>query len=694
MLGNHRSSLTRLAAGLMLLAGFAQGAAADEGMWLLNSPPKDLLRSKYGFEPSAQWLEHVQKSAVRFSTGGSGSLVSKHGLVLTNHHVGSDMIAKLSTKERDLLTTGFYASTFEQELKCPDLELNILWTIEDVTDRVNAAAGASMAPAEANTARQKAIAQISEEAQQKTGLLPEVVALYQGGKYHLYCYKSYTDVRLVMAPEQQIAFFGGDTDNFEYPRFNLDCSFFRIYEDGKPLQNEHALTWASGSKEGDLALVIGHPGKTNRLNTVAHLEFLRDVDLPMRLENMWRSEIKYQTFCGRSAEAFRIGKDELHGIANGRKALSGMLAGLLDPENMARKAAGEKALRDFVAADADHQKQWGDAWDKIANAEKAREPWALRYRLLNTGLSSDLYHKAREIVRLVVELPKPNADRLREYRDTSLESVYTSLYSPAPIYDALELFKTESSISQLAEAFGADDAAVRIALSGLSPREQAERLVLGCTLKDPEARRKLVESGKEAVWASKDPMIQLAIRMDPEAREIRRKFEDEVEAIERDGYAKIARAKFAMQGETTYPDATFTLRLAFGPIVGYQEEGRPVAPYSTFGGLYERFRDRTGEPGFELPERWIKGEGKLDPKTPFNFVCGADVIGGNSGSPAVNTKGELIGLIFDGNIHSLPGAFIYDGAVNRSVAVDARAIMSVLRNLYDAGRLADEIMGR
>ncbi|HLO40484.1 MAG TPA: S46 family peptidase [Phycisphaerales bacterium] len=684
----------RIAAGIAVVAFGTVAARADEGMWLLTSPPREYLRSTYGFEPSAEWLEHVQKSAVRFSTGGSGSLISSDGLVMTNHHVGSDMLAKLSTKERDLLVTGFLAGSREEELPCPDLELNILWTIEDVTDAVNAGISADLPAAKANDMRQKAIAEISKSAMDKTGMHAEVVTLYQGGKYHLYCYKRYTDVRLVMAPEQSIAFFGGDTDNFEYPRFNLDCTFFRIYENGKPLKSEHFLKWSEGSKEGELAVVAGHPGRTNRLNTVDHLRFMRDVELPMRLDQLWRLEVKYQNFNGRSAENERIGKDDLFGIANSRKALTGQLAGLLDPANMEKKASAEKALREFVSANPDRRAKWGDAWDTIARAQEARKSWALRHRILNAGLSSHLFQNARNIVRAVVELQKPNAERLREYRDSQLQSLYTGLYSPAPIYDALEIFTTEASLSYMAEKLGSDDPIVRLALDGKSPRARAEDLVLQSTLKDPAARRKLLESGKDAVFGSKDPMIQLAIALDPEARAIRKKYEDEVEAVERASYAKIAAAKFAMEGEKTYPDATFTLRLSFGPIAGYMEEGKFVPPYTNFGGLYERARDRAGMYGFDLPQSWIDAKDTLDLSTPFNFVCSADIIGGNSGSPVINVKGEVIGLIFDGNIQSLPGAFIYDGTANRAVSVDSRAIITALRDVYGAKGLVKEITGK
>ncbi|GMV24251.1 MAG: hypothetical protein AMXMBFR58_02820 [Phycisphaerae bacterium] len=675
-------------------AGPATSARADEGMWLLTNPPLEQLRSKYGFEPSSEWLDHVQKSCVRFSTGGSGSLVSGDGLVMTNHHVASDIIAKISTSEKNLLASGFYAAARDQEIPCPELELNILWTVEDVTDRVNAAVKPGMKPAEANAARERAIAQITSEAQDKSGLLPEVVALYQGGKYHLYSYKRYTDVRLVMAPEQDIASFGGDTDNFEYPRFSLDMCFFRIYENGRPLRNDHRLRWSDGSRPGDLAIVVGHPGRTSRLNTVEHLKFIRDVELPDRLETLWRAEVKLQGFSARNAEYDRIASEQLGGVANGRKALTGQLAGLLDPANMDHKIAAEKRLREFVDQDPARREQWGDAWDKIARAQQERRSWAPRYRLLNGGLSSELYQHARDIVRLAEELPKPNGDRLREYRESRLESLYNSLYSPAPIHPPLEIANVEWSLSLLAERLGADDPLVQTALAGKSPRARAEELVNGSALADPAARRALVEGGASAVAASKDPMIRLAAAMDPAAREIRKRYEDQVEAVERENYAKIAAAKFALEGESTYPDATFTLRMTFGPIEGYEQDGQMLDPYTDFAGLYQRYQDRKGKPGFTLPERWLEGKDKLDLSTPYNFVSSCDIIGGNSGSPVINTKGEVIGLVFDGNIQSLPGAFIYDGEVNRAVSVDSRAIIESLRKMYGATALVEEILAK
>jgi len=672
----------------------APAASADEGMWLLTNPPTAHLNQNYGFTPTAPWLEHVQKSCVRISSGGSGSIVSADGLVLTNHHVGSDVIAKLSTRERDLMEAGFLAAARTDELKCPDLEVHVLWTTEDVTERVNGAA-AGVSGAEANTARRKAMSGIEKEAQDRTGLLSQVVTLYQGGRYHLYGYKRYDDVRLVFAPESAIAFFGGDADNFEFPRYNLDMCLFRIYEEGRPLRTEHHLSWSpSGGHEGELALVIGHPGTTKRLFTTDHLRFVRDTEVPTSLRYLWRAEVQLQEFMARSAENRRVGSEDWLGVANSRKAYGGQLASLLDPAVMDRKAADEKRVRDAVRVNAQWNEQWGDAWDRIAAAEKARVSWYARSYALQRAPRSELFSYARDLVRLADELPKPSVERLREYRDSALETVYFGLYSPAPIHDDLEVFRLASSLSYLAETLGASDPVVVAALAGRSPRDRAEELVRSTTLRSVDARRALAAGGKLAIESSTDPLIQLAIAIDYESRAQRARFENEIEAVERENYAKIAQARFALDGENAYPDATFTLRMSFGPVKGYTEEGRQVPAYTDFAGVYERHAQRKGQEGFDLPERWISGKDRLDLSVPFNFVFCGDIIGGNSGSPVINTRAEVIGLVFDGNVHSLAGAFAYDGTQNRAVAVDSRAIIEALRKLYGAGALADELTGR
>lgn len=685
-----------LIAVMVLTALLSHSVQADEGMWLFSRPPTKILKEKYQFEPDAQWLEHVQKSCVRFSVGGSGSLVSPDGLVMTNHHVGSDQVGELSTAQRDLLKDGYYAKTRADELKCQNLELDILWTIRDVTKDVQGAVTAGMSAADAGAARRKKIAAIEKEAKETAGLQAEVVTLYHGARYHLYLYKRYTDIRLVFVPESQIAFFGGDNDNFEYPRFNLDVCFFRIYENDKPLKPEHYLRWSEiGASEGDLTFICGHPGRTQRLFTTDHLRVLRDVLYPMRLQSLWRREVQLLTFSGRGEENERIAQTDLHGVQNSRKAITGVLAGLQDPAVMTAKEKAEGELRAAVDANPEFKKKWGDAWKNIGEAERKYATFALRYGALESRpvFGSDLYGFARTITRLAAELPKPDADRLTGYHDADLDSVYLRLYSSAPVYDALEIDRLAGGLAFLGERFGCDDPLVARLLDGLSPRARAEALVKGTKLKDVDARRKLVEGGAKALAASTDPMIRFAALIDPEARALRKKFEDEIESVERDNYARIAAAKFEIHGEDAYPDATFTLRFAFGPIKGFKTADGEVPAFTDFAGLYQRHAERKGVFPFNLPPRWEADKSRIDMKTPYNFICTADIIGGNSGSPVINKAGEVIGIVFDGNIDGLIWDIAYTDATARAVCVDARAIIHAMREMYGAGALAEEILG-
>lgn len=657
---------------------------ADEGMWLLTRPPTDALKSKYGFEPTPAWLEHLQKSCVRI--GASASLVSADGLVMTNHHVGVDDLYKLSTPQRDLVRDGFYARTRDQELRCEDLEVKVLWSIEDVTDRVNKAVSPEMSAGAAYEARRKAMTRIEQEAKDTTDLDSEVITLWHGARYHLYRYRKYTDVRLVFAPEKAIAFFGGDTDNFEYPRFDLDCCFFRIYENGKPLRPEHYLRFSrQGARDDELVFVLGHPGRTRRLLTVEHMKFLRDVEMPAVLNWLWRREVQLAVFCNRGAENARIGLMDYFSIQNSRKARTGMQQGMLDPEFMRRKVEAEARLQSAAAS--------AEPWERIAEAQRTYRTFFNRRNTLREHypLESRLFEIARAVVRLADELPKPSPDRLREYRDSELDSVYRWLYSPAPVYDELEIDGTASGLALMAERFGADDPLVVQVLDGLSPRARAERMVRGCTLKDIDNRKRYVKEGKKAIDASNDPMIRFAAAIDPESRALRKRFEDEVEGVERENYAKIGAAQFKLFGEDLYPDATGTLRFAFGTVKGYEEDGRSIPPFTTLAGLYERWKERGPAAPFELPQRWIDHRDRLDLKTPINFVLTADIIGGNSGSPVVNTKGEVVGLIFDGNLQSLVWDTAFDDRQGRAIAVDCRAILESLRKVYDAGELADEL---
>jgi Peptidase S46 len=669
-------------------------AVADEGMWLITDPPRELLKQKYQFELTDAWLERVQNASVRFNSGGSGSFVSADGLAVTNHHVGADALQKLSPKDRDYYRDGFYAHSRAEELKCPDLELNVLRSIEDVTGRVNGAVKPEMNPAQAFAARRAVMADIEKESLDKTGLRSDVVTLYQGGLYHLYRYKKYTDVRLVMAPEYGIASFGGEVDNFEFPRHCLDVCFFRVYENGQPLHVEHYLKWsAKGPREGDLVFVSGNPGSTNRLDTLAHLRHRRDSTLPYSMGRLRAQEALLIQFSEASPEQARMAQKDLQRVANSRKAIAGQYQGLLDPAILDRKATEERDLRAKVAADPSKEQSYGGAWERIAGAQKALGEFEREYALIERGdaFDSELFQMARHLVRLAVEKPKRNADRLREYRDSNLESLELRLFSPAPIHRELEQAKLAGSLSFLAENLGGDHPLMTRVLAGRAPGPRAAELVAATRLVDPAERRKLADGGPAAVEASNDAMIELARMIDPEARKLRNRFETEVEEVERQGYGQIARARFELLGTGIPPDATFTLRLAFGVVGGYQSDGLDVPYATTFGSAFARAAQQGQRPPFVLPSRWIKGRGRLDLTTPLNFVSTADTIGGNSGSPVLNRAGELVGINFDRNRHGLVRNFVYSDEQARHIAVHSRAVLEALGALYDAAPLLEEL---
>ena len=676
------------------LAALGTSLCADEGMWLYNQFPKQAFKAKYGFEPSEEWLKHVRLSSVRFNSGGSGSFVSSNGLVMTNHHVGADALQKMSTESRDLLKTGYLAKSAADELKCVDLELNVLMNIEDVTAKVNDAVKPGQSPADAQLARRAVINTIEKEQFDKTNMRSDVVTLFQGGQYHLYQYKKYTDVRLVFAPEKDIAFFGGDPDNFEFPRYDLDVCFFRVYENDKPVKLEHYLKWSeAGAADNELVFVSGHPGRTNRLNTVAHLEFIRDVQMPQTLDLLRRREVLLKTFADRSLENARRANDDLFSIQNSRKARLGGLAGLQDPAVMEKKRAEEALLRSKVEGDNALKEKYGSAWDDVAKTIQVAKSIRTEYNLLEPGLAfnSDLFGIAKTLVRMAAEDKKPNAERLREFGQAGRASLEQQLYSEAPIYADLETVKLADSLGMMMEQLGANHEMVKKVLAGKSPRERAAELIKGCTLADVATRKKVAAGGSAAIDESKDPMILLVKSIDPRARELRTTLEQQVEEPQRQAYAKVAAARFATLGSSTYPDATFTLRLAFGPVKGFEDEGRKVDAWTTMGGTFKHAEAHGSKEPFELPESWLKNKSKLSANTPFNFVSTADIIGGNSGSPVVNKAGEVVGLIFDGNIQSLVLDYAYSDTQARAVSVHSSAIREALQKIYGAESLASEL---
>jgi hypothetical protein len=677
---------------LFMIGSSAQALHADEGMWLFNDPPRKLLKDRYKFDVTDEWLEHVQKSSVRFNSGGSGSFVSEDGLVMSNHHVGADTLQKVSDKEHDYLKNGFSARTLKDEIPAKDLELNVLMDIKDVTDRVNAAVKPGLSDEAAFKARRAIMAEIEKESKDKTGLRSDVVTLYQGGRYHLYQFKRYTDVRLVFAPEQQIAFYGGDPDNFEYPRYDLDICFFRAYENGKPAKVQHYLKWSEkGTAKDDLVFVSGHPGRTSRLLTMDELEYMRDYRLPKTLQRLYRLDVLLTAYSGRSKENARRAKEELFGVQNSRKAINGKLAGLLDPGVMARKAAAEKTLRDAVTT-RDDLKEARGAWERIGEAQKVIAENARNYNLLEGGMAfnSELFGIARTLFRAADERPKPNGERLREFNEAGRESLELALFSEKPIHTDLEELQLADSLTFLVEEMGATNQTVEQILAGKSPRDRATELVHGTKVIDVGVRKKLYEGGKQAVQSTKDPMIDLVQLLDAQARDLRKIIETQGE-VKQQAHAKIARARFALEGTSNYPDATFTLRLAFGTVSGYNEGGKFIPPHTVLGGLYERAAEQEYRPPFDLPKIWLDRKSKLDLKTPMNLISTADIIGGNSGSPTIDRKGELVGIIFDGNIQSLVLDFIYTDEQARAVSVDSRGIIEALRKVYRADKLVSEL---
>jgi peptidase S46-like protein len=672
----------------------AKPSAADEGMWTFDNPPVKQLGEKYKFTPNAQWLEHIRLASVRFNDGGSGSFVSPNGLVITNHHVALGQLQKVSTLEKDYVKDGFHAKTQAEELKCPDLELNVLVSMENVTARVQGAVKPGMTEKQALDARKAEQAKIQKESLDKTGFRSDVVSLYEGGEYWLYRYKKYTDVRLVFAPEQQMAFFGGDPDNFTFPRYDLDFAILRVYENGKPIQTKDYLKWNSkGANEGDLVFVSGHPGSTERGLTLAQLTLDRDLIYPTRIARYKRQLQALRSYAARGAEQARRAAEEIFGLENSLKAVAGEYNGM-DKALFDKKMKEESDLRAKVGANAEWRRQYGDAWDAIAGATKKRSELFKLQQFRSISTASNLASLARQIVVYVAEIKKPDAQRLNGYHDSQLDELKFYLFSPAPIYpdyeEAMLAFSLQDSLDQL----GPNDPWVKAVLNGKTPAEVASEVMKGTKLADPAVRKNLVEGGEAAVNASADPLVVLARKADPFFRELRKQYEDTVESIVSSATEKIAKARFAIYGKSVYPDATFTLRLAYGTVSGYPMNGTKAPSKTTLYGLYDRSASFNNKPPFNLMPRFVERRDKIDLSTPLDFVMSADIIGGNSGSPVINRDGEFVGLIFDGNIESLTGNFVYLEETNRAVAVHSAAIIEALRKVYDAPALANELEGK
>jgi len=669
---------------------FGAAARADEGMWTFDNFPKAKVQSQYGFKVTDEWLHHVMRSAVRLS-GCSAAFVSPHGLVATNHHCVVSCLQQLSTPQKDLVAAGFLARTAAEEAKCPELEATELVDITDVTARIKSATK-GLDGAKYQEARKAAMAAIEKECQTSDALRCDVVNLYHGGVYALYKYKRFQDVRVVFAPEKAIAFFGGDPDNFNFPRYDLDVSFVRVYDSGQPAATEDFFRWSPrGARDGDLVFVAGNPGGTNRQLTVAELEYVRDVQLPDTLLMLAEMRGLLTEFARSSKEHRRISETPLFSVENSFKALRGRWQALREPRVFATKVAAEKALRAKVAK-SKSAKELGPAWDKIAKAQERlreiRKPYNFQER--GSAFQSRLFTIARTLVRGAAELPQPNAQRLEELRDAALPAVKQRLFSAAPIYDDLEKLTLTYSLTKMREELGADHPFVKKVLGEQSPDEVAERALKGTKLRDIPTRKKLWEGGAAAVDAATpgDTMLALAKLVDPDARAIRKVWETEVDAVVRKNTELVAKARFDVEGTSQYPDATGTLRLSYGAVKGFPEGGQQVPPVTTLAGAFER---HTGREPFALPKSWLQAKSALDLTTPMNVSTTSDIIGGNSGSPLISREGEQVGIIFDGNIHSLGGDFFYDPLLNRAISVESAAISEALAKIYGAQRVLDEL---
>jgi hypothetical protein len=673
---------------------------ADEGMWTFNQFPSAKVGAAYGFTPGPEWLLQLQRSSVRIAGGCSASVVSPNGLVMTNHHCARECIQSLSgMRKKDFNKDGFIARKVEEELRCPGMEINQLSSITDVTQAVQDATH-DTAPDKFNDVQKAVIAGIEKICATGDEWRCDVVTLFRGGQYNLYKYLRLRDIRLVFAPEDAIAFFGGDPDNFNFPRYDLDVAFLRIYDaNGKPWKAANFLPFANtGIRQGELTFVSGNPGGTSRGMTVAQLEDQRDKALPtilMRLsqERGWLSE--YQK---RGNEQQRHSNDDLFGVENGLKALKGQHEALTDGTFFASLQTSEHEFRSKLQGDTALFTAYGDVWDNIAAITKKRQEMRKSTNAIQDTYGSILMDMARSILRHAEEKTKPNGERLPEFTDARLPQMVQEVLSDAPIYKELEVAKIRHGLTHLREDLGPDHPLVKKLLGTKSPEQMATELVRGCKLGELKTNAKGEPAGglRKTLWdadsktlaASKDPMLQFVASFDAEARAARKRFEEEVQGPLKQQEERMAKARFAVYGSDIYPDANFTLRLSYGRMLGWMENGTPVAPFTDIAGAYRR---HTGAAPFALPPSWLKARSKVDLATPFNFVTTNDIIGGNSGSPIVNQNGELVGLVFDGNIHSLGGKYGFDEELNRTVAVDSRALLLALDHVYAAAHIAAEI---
>ena len=676
-------SVLRTAAAVAILSIPFSAAQADEGMWTFDAFPAAKMRADYGFAPDQAWLDKVRSAAVRLTGGCSASFVSPGGLILTNHHCVAGCLQDLSNARSDYLKNGYTAAARAEEKLCPGQQAEVVTAIRDVTGDVKGAIGnaTGLAAVKAKTA---AIARIESAGCPDTKTTRcQVVTLYGGGQYKLYTYHKYSDVRIVWAPEAKAPQFGGDPDNFNFPRYALDAAFLRAYENGRPVATPQHLKWSARPPvEGEATFVVGNPGSTQRLLTQDQLAFQKEVVAPINATTYSELRGRLISAMQQSPQRAREGKEELDSVENSLKVFIGRVKAFNDPAFMGKLAAAEADLRARSRGNA----AIGDPWTDIGSATAAYRELYLPYRFIEP--SGDLYRYAAILVRAAEERTKPNADRLPAYIDSSLPLLEKQTLDAKPIVPWLDRLELEWSLSKAREYLGADDPDTKLLLGKESPEGLAARLVAGTKLADAAYRKTLWEGGKAAVDASKDPMIVYARKLDARYRQLQEQVDARYLGPVTAAQAKLADARFAAYGDTLYPDATFTLRISYGKVLGWTERGRAVPPVTLLGGTYDR---ATGADPFDLPRAFVAARTRIDPNTVYDFITTNDIIGGNSGSPVIDRNGAVIGAAFDGNIHSLAGNYGYDGTVNRTVVVSTDAIQEALEKIYPAPALVAEL---